>query len=64
MEIRLALNGTVLGVRTVRSSGDPSFDRLAEATIQKASPLPMPSDPEVAKAFASQGVQFIFKPSE
>jgi len=51
-------------VRPVRSSGDPSFDRLAEATIQKASPLPMPSDPEVAKAFASQGVQFIFKPSE
>lgn len=64
VEIRLALNGNVLSVRTVRSSGDASFDRLAEATIQKASPLPMPGDAEVAKAFANQGVQFIFRPSQ
>lgn len=64
VEIRLALNGNVLSVRTVRSSGDASFDRLAEATIQKASPLPMPGDAEVAKAFAQQGVQFIFRPSQ
>lgn len=64
VEIRLALNGNVLSVRTVRSSGDATFDRLAEATIQKASPLPMPADADVARAFSSQGVQFIFKPSQ
>lgn len=64
VEIRLALNGNVLNVRTVRSSGDATFDRLAEATIQKASPLPMPADADVARAFSSQGVQFIFKPSQ
>lgn len=62
--IRLAPNGAVLSVRVATSSGDTSFDRLAETTIQKASPLPMPADPDAAKALANQGVQFIFRPSQ
>lgn len=62
LRIRLALDGSVLDVQTVRSSGDPVFDRSAEVAIRKASPLPMPSDPDVARAFATQSVDFVFRP--
>lgn len=43
--IRLAPDGAVLEVSLIRSSGDPILDRSAQAAINKASPLPVPSDP-------------------
>ena len=49
--IRLAPNGTVLEVSLIRSSGDPILDRSAQSAIYKASPLPVPSDPEMFNLF-------------
>ncbi len=50
-KIRLAPNGAVLEVQLTRSSGDPVLDRSAQAAIYKASPLPIPSDPEMFNVF-------------
>ncbi|KTC65105.1 TolA colicin import membrane protein (plasmid) [Legionella adelaidensis] len=49
--IRLAPNGAVLEVNLTRSSGDPILDRSAQAAIYKASPLPVPKDPEMFDVF-------------
>ncbi len=49
--IRLAPNGTVLDVTLTRSSGNPILDRSAQSAIYKASPLPVPSDPEMFNVF-------------
>ena len=50
-KIRLAPNGAVLEVQLTRSSGDPVLDRSAQAAIYKASPLPVPNDPEMFNVF-------------
>ncbi len=50
-KIRLAPNGTVLDVQLTRSSGDVVLDRSAEAAIYKASPLPVPGEPDVFRQF-------------
>lgn len=52
--------GEVRDAQVVRSSGDPAFDRSAEAAVLKSSPLPMPADAKVAQALRS--FQFLFKP--
>lgn len=49
--IRLAPNGTVLEVSLIRSSGDPILDRSAQSAIYKASPLPVPTDPDMFNLF-------------
>jgi colicin import membrane protein len=49
--IRLAPDGAVLDVSLTRSSGDPILDRSAQSAIFKASPLPVPSDPETFNVF-------------
>lgn len=49
--IRLAPNGAVLEVSLLRSSGDPVLDRSAQTAIYKASPLPVPQDPETFDVF-------------
>jgi colicin import membrane protein len=49
--IRLAPNGIVLEVSLTRSSGDPILDRSAQSAIYKASPLPVPSDPDTFNIF-------------
>jgi len=49
--IRLAPNGLVLEVNLIRSSGDPILDRSAQSAIYKASPLPVPSDPNAFNVF-------------
>lgn len=48
--IRLAPGGMVLDAQIVKSSGDVALDRSARAAVFKASPLPVPTNPE---AFAS-----------
>lgn len=45
--IRLSDNGHVLAVQLVKTSGDPVLDRSAEAAVYKASPLPVPDNPEI-----------------
>lgn len=49
--IRLAPNGSVLEVTLTRSSGDPILDRSAQSAIYKASPLPVPLDPNTFSMF-------------
>ncbi|KTD75031.1 cell envelope integrity protein TolA [Legionella waltersii] len=49
--IRLAPDGTVLDVSLTQSSGDPILDRSAQTAINKASPLPVPSDQEIFNNF-------------
>lgn len=49
--IRLAPNGAVLEVSLTRSSGDAVLDRSAQSAIYKASPLPVPSDPDTFNLF-------------
>ena len=49
--IRLAPNGVVLEVNLTRSSGDSILDRSAQSAIYKASPLPVPNDPETFNLF-------------
>jgi colicin import membrane protein len=49
--IRLAPNGVVLDVNLMRSSGDPILDRSAQSAIYKASPLPVPNDPDTFNLF-------------
>ncbi|KTD11167.1 TolA colicin import membrane protein [Legionella gratiana] len=49
--IRLAPDGMVLEVTLMRSSGDPLLDRSAQTAIYKASPLPVPTDPDTFNLF-------------
>ncbi len=49
--IRLAPDGMVLDVNLIRSSGDSVLDRSAQTAIYKASPLPVPSDPDAFNLF-------------
>lgn len=49
--IRLAPNGVVLDVNLTRSSGDAILDRSAQSAIYKASPLPVPTDPDTFNIF-------------
>jgi len=47
VRVRLAAGGEVLAVRVIRSSGNALFDRSVENAVYKASPLPVPDDPEL-----------------
>lgn len=49
--IRLAADGSVLEVSLIRSSGDSILDRSAQTAIYKASPLPVPGDPDMFASF-------------
>ena len=51
LALDLAPTGQVLSAHLIKSSGDPSIDRLAVAAVYKSSPLPVPSDPTDFAAF-------------
>lgn len=51
LAIRVAPGGNVLGVKLVKSSGDPILDRSAIAAVYKASPLPVPADTRIFDKF-------------
>lgn len=55
--IRVAPGGVVLDVQLIKSSGDVSLDRSARAAVFKASPLPVPKEPDAFDAFR----QFVLK---
>lgn len=49
--VRVSPNGMVLDVKLLTPSGNDALDRSAIAAIYKASPLPVPQDPELFKSF-------------
>jgi len=59
VNVRLIAGGGVVDVKIVRSSGNAAFDRSVEAAVFKASPLPVPPDPEVMEKFRSITFEFI-----
>ncbi len=58
--VRLMPGGDVAEVKVVRSSGDAAFDQSVKNAVLRASPLPMPPDPEVREQFRT--ISFEFKP--
>jgi len=62
LAVRVTTGGEVLQARVIRSSGDPIFDRAAENAVLKSSPLPMPSDSQVAARMTE--FTFEFDPSQ
>ena len=61
IRVKLLASGDVMQAVVVSSSGDPIFDRSAENAVRKASPLPVPSDPELfAREFRT--FTFVFRP--
>ncbi len=60
VEVRLIPSGEVIDAQIVRSSGNAAFDRSVEAAVFKASPLPVPPDPDVMEQFRT--LRFEFKP--
>ncbi len=60
LQVRLGKGGSVLGAQVGRSSGNAAFDRSAQQAVIKASPLPLPSDPEIAAGF--RNLSFRFQP--
>jgi colicin import membrane protein len=55
--LRLAPDGTVLEVVLLQSSGDPLLDRSAQTAIYKASPLPVPTDPQLFSLFRDNNLK-------
>jgi colicin import membrane protein len=60
VNVKLIPGGDVASARVVQSSGDAVFDDSAEKAVLKASPLPWPDDPSIAKHF--RDFNFLFKP--
>ncbi len=50
--------GEVVNVRLTECNGDVAFQRSVEAAVRKASPLPVPPDPEVF----DREIEFVFEP--
>ncbi|MDS4021699.1 MAG: cell envelope integrity protein TolA, partial [Candidatus Competibacter sp.] len=60
LRIAMTPSGAVTDVQIVQGSGDIAFDNSAVAAVQKASPLPVPPDPDVLAKFRT--FNFRFKP--
>ena len=58
--VQLAPGGVVRNVRVIRGSGDPVFDRSVEAAFLRASPLPLPPDPQLFEFYRE--IEFLFNP--
>jgi colicin import membrane protein len=63
MQVSLLPNGEVLRVTLVKSSGQPMYDSAVERAIFKASPLPLPTERELAAKFR-EGLKLEFRPSD
>jgi len=62
IKVGLIPSGDVMTVQVIKSSGNALFDNSAERAVYKASPLPVPKDPDVFKQFRS--FTFVFSPSQ
>ncbi|CAB1277449.1 cell envelope integrity protein TolA [Candidatus Nitrosacidococcus tergens] len=58
LRVDLLPSGDVNNVTIIESSGDPVFDRSAQAAVYRASPLPIPTDKEAAKQLKSFNFKF------
>jgi colicin import membrane protein len=58
LQIELDSKGNVESVEVSHSSGNSAFDRQAIAAVKKASPLPIPEDPSIAKDFRDLTLPF------
>ena len=64
LRVRLKPGGEVLEVAVTQSSGDDIFDRRARDAVEKASPLPVPEDPETFERLNLRDITFNFKPQD
>ncbi len=60
VRVRLAPGGEVLQATVIKGSGNPIFDRSVPPAVYKASPLPIPNDPDLFEYYRE--IDFIFKP--
>ncbi|MEC9248308.1 MAG: cell envelope integrity protein TolA [Pseudomonadota bacterium] len=60
LRINLIRDGHVAGVEVIKSSNNPSFDRLAETAVRKVVPLPVPDDDRIFEKM--KVISFVFKP--
>lgn len=60
ISVKLLPTGEVVDARVIESSGSLELDRSAELAVHKSSPLPMPSNEDVAKVFRQ--FTFTFRP--
>lgn len=60
VRVSLAPDGKVLSARIVKSSGDPYCDSSVEKAFLKASPIPIPPDPDLYSEFKI--IDFPFRP--
>ena len=60
IKIGLIPSGDVMSAAVVESSGNSLFDDSAVRAVYKASPLPVPKDPNVFKQF--RNFTFVFAP--
>jgi len=60
VSVRLAPNGKVLSAKIVKSSGDPYCDSSVSKAFMKASPIPIPLDPDLYSEFKE--IHFQFRP--
>ena len=60
VRVNLAPDGKVLSARIVKSSGDSFCDRSVEQAFMRASPIPIPLDPDLYSEF--KVIDFPFRP--
>lgn len=51
LHVQIAPGGVVINVSIAKSSGNPALDNSARTAVFKASPLPVPDDPDLFNAF-------------
>ena len=61
-EIQLGPGGVVVSVKLIKSSGNQALDQSAQTAIYKASPLPVPTDPQAFDKF--RDVRLTVSPKE
>ena len=60
VRVNLAPDGKVISAKIVKSSGDPYCDNSVEKAFLKASPIPIPLDPDLYSEFKT--IDFPFRP--
>jgi colicin import membrane protein len=60
VRVNLAPDGRVLAAKISKSSGDPFCDSSVEKAFLKASPIPIPPDPDLYSEF--KVIDFLFRP--
>lgn len=64
LSVQTVPGGEVISVTINKPSGNEVFDRRAMTAVQKASPLPLPSDSAVFERMRLRKFNFIFKPED